>query len=105
MRAIMPSPDGPVLKDMPRPSPGEDEVLVRVRANSMDRADLMMLKGASHGGHGGMGFPLGLEWAGEVVEVGAPGWQSAGPTWSSTPARRSGWSRCSRPPPATGWIY
>jgi len=66
----MPSPDGPVLKEMPQPSPGQDEVLVRVKANSLNRADLMMLKGAAHGGHGGMGFPLGLEWAGEVVEVG-----------------------------------
>ena len=70
MRAIFPSSDGPVLKDTPRPSPGADEVLVRVKANSLNRADLMMLKGAAHGGHGGMGFPLGLEWAGEVVEVG-----------------------------------
>jgi NADPH2:quinone reductase len=71
MQAILPSSDGPVLKDLPQPSPGQGEVLVRVRANSLNRADLMMLKGAYHGGLGGMGFPLGLEWAGEVVEVGA----------------------------------
>jgi len=71
MRAIISSSDAPVLKDISRPSPGQDEVLVRVRANSLNRADLMMLKGAAYGGLGGMGFPLGLEWAGEVVEVGA----------------------------------
>ena len=63
MRAIFPSSGGPVLNDTPRPSPGQDEVLVRVRANSLNRADLMMLKGASHGGLGGMGFPLGLKWS------------------------------------------
>jgi hypothetical protein len=60
-----------VLTDIPQPSPGQGEVLVRLRANSLNRADLMMLKGTYLGGLGGMGFPLGLEWAGEVVEVGA----------------------------------
>ena len=71
MRAILPSPDGPVLADAPRPTPGPDEVLVRVRASALNRADLAMLKGAAHGRTGGVGQPLGLEWAGEVVETGA----------------------------------
>jgi NADPH2:quinone reductase len=70
MRAIVSSADGPVLKDIPRPSPGPDEVLVQVKASSLNRADLAMLKGAAHGRVGGVGFALGLEWAGEVVEVG-----------------------------------
>lgn len=36
-----------------------------------------MLKGAAHGRVGGMGAPLGLEWAGEIVEIGASveGWR------------------------------
>jgi NADPH2:quinone reductase len=70
MRAIVSSADGPVLKDIPRPSPGPDEVLVQVKASSLNRADLAMLNGAGHGRIGGMGSALGLEWAGEVVEVG-----------------------------------
>jgi NADPH2:quinone reductase len=41
-----------------------------VRACSLNRADLAMLKGAGHGKVGGLGAPLGLEWAGEVFEVG-----------------------------------
>jgi len=77
MRAIVASSETPALTDLPMPSPGQDEVLVRVRANSLNRADLMMLKGSYHGGLRGMNFPLGLEWAGELVEVGAAveGWR------------------------------
>jgi|SRR6185436_19028002 NADPH2:quinone reductase len=70
MRAIVSSADGPVLKDIPRPSAGPEQVLVQVRASSLNRADLAMLRGAAHGRVGGMGTALGLEWAGEVVEVG-----------------------------------
>ena len=70
MRAIVSSADGPVLKDIPRPQPRPDEVFVRVKASWLNRADLAMLRGAAHGRVGGMGTPLGLEWAGEVVEVG-----------------------------------
>ena len=71
MRAIMSSSGATVLTEVPQPSPGQGEVLVRVRANSLNRADLMMLKGTYVGGVGGAGFPLGLEWAGEVTELGA----------------------------------
>lgn len=70
MRGIVPSADGPVLQDVPQPKPGPDEVLVKVKASSLNRADLAMLKGAAHGRVGGAGTPLGLEWAGEVVETG-----------------------------------
>jgi NADPH2:quinone reductase len=66
MRAIVSSVDGPVLGDVPRPSPGPEEVLVHVKAGSLNRAD----QGSSHGRVGGMGAPLGLEWAGGVVEIG-----------------------------------
>jgi len=71
MRAIVSTPDGPALQDVPRPSPKPEEVLVRVRASALNRADLAMLKGAGHGSVGGVGTPLGLEWAGEIAEVGA----------------------------------
>lgn len=71
MRAVVSSPEGPLLQDVPKPSPGPDEVLVRVRASALNRADLGMIKGAPHGRIGGVGAPLGLEWAGEIVEIGS----------------------------------
>ena len=71
MRAIISSAGTAVLTDVPRPSPGQGEVLVRVKANSLNRADLMTLKDGTHGAFGASGFPIGLEWAGEVLDVGA----------------------------------
>jgi NADPH:quinone reductase len=72
MRAIVSTPNGPALQDVPRPPPPKpEEVLVRVRASALNRADLAMLKGAGHGSVGGAGTPLGLEWAGEIEELGS----------------------------------
>src|SRR3546814_10384885 len=70
MRALVSSHEGPRLTTMERPSPGPGQVLVRVHAAPLNRADLAMLKGASHGQVGGAGAPLGLEWAGEIAAVG-----------------------------------
>ena len=77
MRAIVSSSDGPILQDVPVPTPGPEEILVRVKAASLNRADLAMLKGAAHGKVGGLGSPLGLEWAGDIVAAGSAvaGWQ------------------------------
>lgn len=77
MRALLPSAEGPKLSEVPRPTPGQNQVLVRVRAAPLNRADLNMLRGASHGAAGGMGQPLGLEWAGEIAAVGeaVSGWK------------------------------
>jgi NADPH2:quinone reductase len=46
------------------------QVLVRVRACALNRADLGMTKGHVHGSRGGVGTVLGMEWAGEVAELG-----------------------------------
>lgn len=72
MKAIVATNEGAVLRDVPKPSlQASNQVLVGVKANAVNRADLMMLQGASHGGWGGgADKPLGLEWAGEVIEVG-----------------------------------
>ncbi len=70
MRAIVATTDGPGLETVPMPTPGPKHVLVKVHAAALNRADLGMLKGASHGNVGGTGTPLGLEWAGEIVETG-----------------------------------
>ena len=59
------------IRDIPRPVPTADQVLVRVRASGLNRADLIMYSGHRHGSAGGPGTVLGLEWAGEIVETGA----------------------------------
>jgi len=70
MRAAVATPNGLEIRDdVPVPKPKASEVLVRVQAAGLNRADLNAAKGA--GGHGAMGATVGLEWAGEVVEIGA----------------------------------
>src|SRR5256885_15806986 len=69
MKAGVSSPNGLELRDIPQPVPKPNEVLTRVKACGLNRADLSAAKASF--GHGVMGAPLGLEWAGEVVAVGA----------------------------------
>ena len=71
MKAHVVGPHGPEISDRPKPSPGPDDVVVRVRACALNRADLAMARGVRHGPAGGTGAVMGLEWAGEVAEVGA----------------------------------
>jgi NADPH2:quinone reductase len=61
---------GVELRDLPQPVPAPNEVLIRVRASSLNRADLMIASGLQHGRVGGVGARLGLECAGEVAAVG-----------------------------------
>lgn len=60
-----------VMKTVPRPSPGERQVLVRVRATSLNQRDLLVLRG-QYGPQGGnmVGHVPLSDGAGEVVEVG-----------------------------------
>lgn len=71
MKAIVLGDNGPELRDVAAPKPGPEQVLVRVRAVGLNRADLIMASGARHGNAGGPGTILGLECSGEVVEVGS----------------------------------
>ncbi|WP_225625912.1 quinone oxidoreductase family protein [Streptomyces werraensis] len=59
-----------MIDELPEPAPTANEILVRVRAAALNRVDLGMSTGGAHGTNGGIGTTLGLEWAGEVVEVG-----------------------------------
>lgn len=68
--AVQAGADGASMRSVPLPEPGATELLVRVRASSLNRADLSMADGHMHGSRGGPGTVLGLEWAGEVVAVG-----------------------------------
>ena len=71
MKAGVATEQGLALRDIQQPRPKPNEVLVRVRAASLNRADLTTARGLPHGSHAGIGAPVGLEWAGEVVETGA----------------------------------
>jgi NADPH:quinone reductase len=70
MKAILAAPQGAQLADVPQPQPGPHDILVRVRAASLNRADLAALAAKD-------GKVIGMEWAGEVVRAGpeAGPWQ------------------------------
>ncbi len=71
MKAAVLGEAGVEIRDVPVPVPKPNEVLIRVRASSLNRADLLVASGRQHGPVGGVGARLGLECAGEVVEVGS----------------------------------
>ncbi len=70
MKAGVASPNGVTIEDVPQPKPKPTEILVKVKAIALNRADLGSAKGdTSHGAAAGK--PIGSEFSGEVVEVGA----------------------------------
>lgn len=71
MKAAIQSGKGVVIQQVARPEPGPDQVLTRNHTAALNRADLGMAAGHAHGAAGGAGTVLGMEWAGEVVAVGA----------------------------------
>ena len=70
MKAYLLTADGPAIAEIPTPESRPHEILVRVRAAGLNRADLAMAAGHLHGAAGGVGQVLGLEWAGEVAQAG-----------------------------------
>ena len=71
MKAAVVTEQGLAIRDIPRPEPRPNEVLVRVRAAGLNRAELGIAAGHKHGTVGGAGTLVGLEWSGEVVAAGA----------------------------------
>jgi len=71
MKAAVVGEHGVEIRDLPKPEPKPNEVLIRVRASSLNRADLLVAQGHQHGPVGGVGARLGLECAGEVEGVGS----------------------------------
>jgi NADPH:quinone reductase len=71
MKAAVVGEKGLEIREVPRPEPKANEVLVRVRAAGLNRADLGIAAGHRHGAVGGAGTICGLEWSGEVAAVGA----------------------------------
>ena len=70
MKAYVYGANGAEITDVAKPAPKGTQVLVRVRACGLNRADLGMTKGHVHGSAGGVGTVLGMEWAGEIAELG-----------------------------------
>src|SRR5436190_24125248 len=71
MKAGVATENGLAVRDIPQPRPKPNEVLVKVGAAALNRADLTTARGLPHGSHAGIGAAVGLEWAGEVAESGA----------------------------------
>src|SRR5579864_7702840 len=70
MKAYVYGANGAAIADVAKPAPKGTQVLVRVHACGLNRADLGMTKGHAHGSAGGVGTVLGMEWSGEVAELG-----------------------------------
>jgi NADPH2:quinone reductase len=71
MKAAVVTEGGVEIREVQKPQPGPDQVLVRVRAAGLNRADLQVASGRAHGRIGGSGTVVGLEFAGEVEAVGS----------------------------------
>jgi len=71
MKAAVLGENGVEVRDLPKPNPKPNEVLIRVHASSLNRADLLVASGVQHGPVGGVGARIGLECAGEVEAVGS----------------------------------
>ena len=71
MKAAVVTPTGVEIREVPAPVAQASQVLVRVRACGLNRADLAVAAGHAHGAIGGAGTIVGMEFAGEVAAVGA----------------------------------
>lgn len=71
MKAAVVGDKGVEVREVAKPAPKPNEILIKVRAASLNRADLAVASGHRHGTIGGTGTIVGLECAGEVEAVGA----------------------------------
>jgi putative PIG3 family NAD(P)H quinone oxidoreductase len=72
--AVITRPGGPEvieIRDVEPPTAGNDDVLIRVRASGLNRADIHQRKGGYPAPPGSPADIPGLEYAGEVADVGA----------------------------------
>jgi NADPH:quinone reductase-like Zn-dependent oxidoreductase len=71
MKAAVVGENGAEVRELPKPEPAPNEILIKVRASSLNRADVGVAAGQHHGRVGGIGARLGLECSGEVEAVGS----------------------------------
>ena len=71
MRAVKVVESGVDILDVDIPKPQRNEVLIKVFACGLNRADLVVADGGAHGSAGGSGTIVGMEFSGEVVEFGS----------------------------------
>lgn len=70
MLAMVTTTAGLAPQQVPDPSIGPDDVLIRVRAIALNRMDIVLASGGQYGKVGGPGTIPGLEWAGEIISCG-----------------------------------
>jgi putative PIG3 family NAD(P)H quinone oxidoreductase len=73
LAAVITKPGGPdvlEIRDRPTPAPGHEQILVRVRASALNRADLLQRRGAYPAPPGAPADVPGIEFAGEVAALG-----------------------------------
>src|SRR5262249_5326621 len=95
MRAAVSSEQGLIVRDVPAPKPKPADLLVKVKAIALNRADLGAARGdASHGA--AVGTPIGSEYSGEVIELGpeARGFKVGDRVMCSTPGAYAGSAVC-----------
>jgi NADPH2:quinone reductase len=66
MKAGVASPNGIVIRELPDPAPGASDLLVKVKAAALNRADLAGSKIIENDGT----TPVGIEFSGEVIAIG-----------------------------------
>ena len=70
MRAVTVVESGVQIVEVDTPLPKNEEVLVKVHACGLNRADLVVADGGAHGSAGGNGTIVGMEFSGEIVKCG-----------------------------------
>src|SRR4030042_1723460 len=70
MRAVILADGKLVIKDVPKPSPGHEEALVKITAAGSCHSDLHLVKGDWHGFIPPFPIPMGHEGIGIVEELG-----------------------------------
>lgn len=71
MKAAVVTDTGVQIREVAAPVPKPNEVLVRVRACGLNRADVAVAAGHRHGSIGGAGTIVGMEFSGEITQIGA----------------------------------
>ena len=70
MKAVTVVESGVQIIDVDTPSPKDSEVLVKVHACGLNRADMVVADGGAHGAAGGPGTIVGMEFSGDIIKCG-----------------------------------